>query len=218
MAPIDTSWDGVVIGAGPAGAMAARELALAGRRILLVEKKQFPALEDLWRLLERPGTRGPALGGLGIAGETARERSGWMNSRSVSGTATARVALPEGAALSRSRLDAALVEAATDAGAQFLQETQAIVGGIRDGTAAGATHTTRAVDRGSRRGSCWSPPAWEIQRQAGGSAARPRFGPARGSARVAWSTMPRVSTQERTIFMAVGERDMSGWYGLRTAA
>ena len=30
-----TIWDGIVIGAGPAGAMAARQLALAGRRVLL---------------------------------------------------------------------------------------------------------------------------------------------------------------------------------------
>jgi flavin-dependent dehydrogenase len=35
-------WDAVVIGAGPAGAMAARELALLGGRILLVERKRFP--------------------------------------------------------------------------------------------------------------------------------------------------------------------------------
>ena len=38
----DSIWDGVVIGAGPAGAMAARELALQGGRILLVERKRFP--------------------------------------------------------------------------------------------------------------------------------------------------------------------------------
>ena len=37
-----TPWDGLVIGAGPAGAMVARELAVLGRRILLVERKQFP--------------------------------------------------------------------------------------------------------------------------------------------------------------------------------
>src|SRR5262249_57070578 len=35
-------WDAIVIGAGPAGAMAARRLSLAGARVLLVEKKQFP--------------------------------------------------------------------------------------------------------------------------------------------------------------------------------
>ena len=44
----------------------------------------------------------------------------------------ARLALPEGAALSRSRLDAALVDAATDAGARFMPETQANVGEIRN--------------------------------------------------------------------------------------
>src|SRR5262249_17510298 len=36
------SWDVLVIGAGPAGALAARQLALAGARVLLVERKTFP--------------------------------------------------------------------------------------------------------------------------------------------------------------------------------
>ena len=36
------AWDVVVIGAGPAGAIAARQIALAGARVLLVERKSFP--------------------------------------------------------------------------------------------------------------------------------------------------------------------------------
>ncbi len=35
-------WDAIVIGAGPAGALAARELAGKGVRVLLVEKRRFP--------------------------------------------------------------------------------------------------------------------------------------------------------------------------------
>ena len=35
-------WDAIVLGAGPAGAIAARQLAASGARVLLVEKKAFP--------------------------------------------------------------------------------------------------------------------------------------------------------------------------------
>src|SRR5688572_33495727 len=35
-------WDAVVIGAGPAGSVAARQLALQGKRVLLVEKDKLP--------------------------------------------------------------------------------------------------------------------------------------------------------------------------------
>ena len=37
-----TTWDVIVIGAGPAGTMAARGLSVAGASVLLVEKKPFP--------------------------------------------------------------------------------------------------------------------------------------------------------------------------------
>ena len=37
-----TVWDAIVIGAGPAGALAARLVAAAGLGVLLVEKKRFP--------------------------------------------------------------------------------------------------------------------------------------------------------------------------------
>ena len=38
----DAQWDAVVVGAGPAGSIAARQLALLGLRTLLVERKAFP--------------------------------------------------------------------------------------------------------------------------------------------------------------------------------
>src|SRR5438132_14182323 len=38
----DRCWDVVVIGAGPAGAMAARQLARMGKSVLLVDKAYFP--------------------------------------------------------------------------------------------------------------------------------------------------------------------------------
>ena len=68
-----TTWDGIVIGAGPAGAMAARQLALAGRRVLLVEKKRFPRWKICGACLNGQALAAPALGRPGIARDTA----GW---------------------------------------------------------------------------------------------------------------------------------------------
>ena len=36
------TWDALVIGAGPAGSVTARELARRGRRVLLVDRATFP--------------------------------------------------------------------------------------------------------------------------------------------------------------------------------
>ena len=127
----DTTWDGVVIGAGPAGAMAARELALSGARVLLVERKRFPRWKICGACLNAHALACLRSAGLG----SLVERHGGIRLDGLQvgfRNRQARVALPEGAALSRSRLDAALVDAATDAGAQFLAETQAYVGGIRN--------------------------------------------------------------------------------------
>ena len=61
---IDASvWDAVVIGAGPAGALAARQLALGGARVLLVEKARFPRWKICGACLN-----GHALDALGAAG------------------------------------------------------------------------------------------------------------------------------------------------------
>src|SRR3712207_1674364 len=36
------TWDALVVGAGPAGALAAHQLAAAGRHVLLVDRQAFP--------------------------------------------------------------------------------------------------------------------------------------------------------------------------------
>ena len=38
----DGAWDAIVVGAGPAGALAARRLSAAGRRVLLLDRRRFP--------------------------------------------------------------------------------------------------------------------------------------------------------------------------------
>jgi flavin-dependent dehydrogenase len=122
-------WDALVIGAGPAGALAARQAALIGKRVLLVDSKSFPrpkvcgaclngqalAVLKSVGLAALPG----ALGGLALNQFDVRS-----NGRGV------RLALPEGIAVSRLRFDAALVEGAIAAGAEFLPETAALLGEV----------------------------------------------------------------------------------------
>jgi flavin-dependent dehydrogenase len=119
-------WDVVVIGAGPAGALAARQAAAAGLRVLLVDRKSFP----------RPKVCGACLNGKALAALEAAglgglvDRLGGVDLESLElrlvGRAM-RIALPAGKALARAVLDAALVEEAIAAGAEFLPETTAAV-------------------------------------------------------------------------------------------
>jgi flavin-dependent dehydrogenase len=123
------TWDALVIGAGPAGALAARQLAGAGRRALLVDSKAFPRPKVCGACLNERGLailRSVGLGDLpqwlgGVAINRFDVRS---HGRGV------KLPLPDGFAVSRIRFDAALVEQAIAAGAAFLPETTATVGEI----------------------------------------------------------------------------------------
>jgi menaquinone-9 beta-reductase len=127
-----TPWDGIVIGAGPAGAMAARQLALAGRRVLLVDKKRFPRWKICGACLNGQALATLRSAGLGAlvtqagAIELDAFRVGFRGR-------TACLRMPQGVSLSRARFDAALVAAATAAGVQFLEDTHAIVGEVQGG-------------------------------------------------------------------------------------
>jgi menaquinone-9 beta-reductase len=129
---IGAPWDAVVVGAGPAGALAARQLAERGARVLLVEKKRFPRWKVCGACLNGQALAVLESTGLGalvarLGGVELKELQARFLGRS------ARVALTVGAAISRARLDAALVDAATDQGVRFLHETPATVGELRDG-------------------------------------------------------------------------------------
>ena len=125
----DEVWDALVVGAGPAGALAARQAALAGNRVLLVDCKNFP----------RPKVCGACLNGQALTilksvglDELPETLGGVMldmfDVRS-SGRGV-RLALPAGLAVSRMRFDAALVSQAIAAGVEFLPETLATLGGL----------------------------------------------------------------------------------------
>ena len=120
-------WDVTVVGAGPAGTMAARETARLGCSVLLIDKAPFP----------RPKVCGCCLNGAALAAlgrvnlEDLPNRYGAKPLRSLrlaSGGQQALIPLPTGAALSRERLDLALVEEATASGVVFLPQTHAVLG------------------------------------------------------------------------------------------
>lgn len=114
-------WDVVVIGAGVAGSVAAREAARAGHRVLLVDKRHFPRRkvcgaclnEVALDVLDQIGLREAiaALAGPRLTGFHLR-----------CGSQSIRVPLPGGLAVSREILDATLIRAAIAEGVEFLPD------------------------------------------------------------------------------------------------
>jgi flavin-dependent dehydrogenase len=119
-----TTWDAVVVGAGPAGAVAARELARLGRSVLLVDKSAFPRRKVCGCCLN--GRALATLRKIGL-GDLVARCGGVPLERLLlaAGSRTAPVRLVAGVGLSREALDAALVAAAVAAGAAFLPQTRA---------------------------------------------------------------------------------------------
>lgn len=119
-----TVWDAVVVGSGPAGSLAAHGLASAGARVLLVDRATFP----------RPKICGCCLSSRALA---VLDRSGVIHDvmalaphphdrlHVAAGGSETTLSLPAGVAVSRDRLDAALVAAAMSAGARFVPGTRA---------------------------------------------------------------------------------------------
>ncbi len=124
-----TTWDVIVVGAGPAGAMAAHQIARQGASVLLVDRAEFP----------RPKVCGCCLNLRALAALQAAELGqlpatlGARPLRKLTLAAHGHQAcmpLPGGVALSRSALDAALVSAAQSGGAHFLPRTIASLGEV----------------------------------------------------------------------------------------
>ena len=122
-------WDVVIIGAGPTGSLAARQLTLAGADVLLVDRLSFPR----WKvcgcclngravsILEQAGVL-EDVRGAGAVSLTAFELRAGRQSLTLS--------LPASLSLSRTRLDALLARSAIAAGAAFLPETEARLGSL----------------------------------------------------------------------------------------
>lgn len=143
--PVTT--DVVVVGAGPAGAMAAYATARTGVRVLLVDRSAYPrpkvcgccvnarALE----LLTRHGLRERV--------EALRPHR-YSTFRVANGGVHASLTLPGGASVSRDKFDLALVEAAVAAGAEFRDRTTASIVPPAEESAAAASR--RAVEMSGR--------------------------------------------------------------------
>lgn len=118
------TWDAAVIGAGPAGAMAARELACRGLAVLLIDRASFPRWKVCGCCLN-----GHALATLRAAGlGELMPHSGAVPLHEICLAAAGHAAhlpLSGSMALSRETFDAALVQAAIAAGVTFLPQTQA---------------------------------------------------------------------------------------------
>ena len=121
-----TVWDALVIGAGPAGALASRELSRQGMKTLLVEARSFPRDKVCggcfnargMAVLESVGL-GNLLAGLGAVSLSAIDIQ-TVGRRQL-------VSLPGGVAVSRRSLDTALVAEAVHEGCEFISETSAKV-------------------------------------------------------------------------------------------
>ena len=110
------SFDAIVIGAGPAGAVTARELARRGCSVLLVDKAPFPRSKVCGCCIN--GAAISTLKRLGLGSALA----GGIPLRDVrigAGRYAARVRVPGGVSLSREVFDAALVAEAVKVGVEF---------------------------------------------------------------------------------------------------
>jgi flavin-dependent dehydrogenase len=138
-------WDVLVVGAGPAGSMAAREAARCGLATLLVEREALPRWKVCGCCLN--GCALASLGAVGLGGLPAS--SGAVPLRrlrlGVAGR-SADVALT-GVSLSRQAFDAALAAEAVAAGAAFLPRTRAA---LLESSATGRTVALHGAD-GERR-------------------------------------------------------------------
>ena len=99
-------WDAVVIGAGPSGAMATRELARRQAHVLLVDRSGFPRGKVCGCCLNLRAIDALRRAGLAhILGESHAVTL--RDVRIASGGRSAVLSVPEGAALSREQFDAA---------------------------------------------------------------------------------------------------------------
>jgi menaquinone-9 beta-reductase len=117
-----TEWDVVVVGAGPAGSLVARQLALEGLQVLLVDKEPFPRWKVCGCCLNANALS--TLRSVGLADLAPTHHAVPLSKIHLAmGKQSAHVNLQENVALSRETFDAALIESAIRAGVFFLPQT-----------------------------------------------------------------------------------------------
>jgi flavin-dependent dehydrogenase len=129
---MSASYDGIIIGAGPAGSSAAILLARAGWSVALLEAKAFPRRKVCGECIAASNL--PLLDVLGV-GADIRRRAGpelrrvalWRGGERITAALPAHTDRhPWGYALGREYLDALLIERARSSGATVLQPVKAL--------------------------------------------------------------------------------------------
>lgn len=125
----DKLWDVLVIGSGPAGAIAAARTASLGYQTLLVDKQSFPRSKVCGACLNARSIE--VLDILGYGPTFSDIPSIETHTLELHcGSRSAHLPLPSGKAIARSVLDNALARAAVRAGARWLPGTTAAVGEV----------------------------------------------------------------------------------------
>jgi flavin-dependent dehydrogenase len=120
------TWDLIVIGAGPAGALSGFCAVRSGATTLIVERKPFPRAKVCGGCLNASAVG--LLDSLGL-GDVASQYGLPVDRLCLGlGGKRASLSLPGGVAIPRTHLDSGLVRHARDAGAVFLPETRAFLG------------------------------------------------------------------------------------------
>ena len=135
---ISRTWDVIVVGAGPAGAVVARELAMQGVVTLLVERHAWPRQKVCGGCLNRRAVL--LLQAVGLESVLNASHGIPLTQLTMqAGRRRASVPLTGGMAIDRSAFDFELVNAAACAGAKFLPATKAIVEQV-------SSHESRSSD------------------------------------------------------------------------
>lgn len=124
------AWDVIVIGAGPAGAVAAQQLASHGRRVLLVDKARFPRPKVCGCCINHHAVT--TLDRLGLGDAVRARNPAWSDRFELTANqTTATLPIPTGMVMTRADFDHTLTQQAQQSGACFEEGTTARIEPMR---------------------------------------------------------------------------------------